>query len=166
MKFLTVLATVLLIYAVLIISCANKPHIPQDPESETDSLKAEIEFIKEHYKPGLGEIMNTIQLHHAKLWYAGIHEDWDLASFEIDELTEMFDKAQTIETDRPEIKDIPMIREPIASLRADVDAHNVEAFRSEFKLLTQTCNTCHQKNHFGFNKIIIPTSPPVTNQEF
>ncbi len=166
MKFLTVLATVLLIYAVLIISCANKPHVPREPNTEIDSLKAEIEFIKEHYKPGLGEIMNTIQLHHAKLWYAGIHENWDLASFEIDELTEMFDVAQKIETDRPEIKDIPMIRNPVENLRSDIDAHNEEAFKSEFRLLTQTCNNCHQKNHFGFNKIIIPTSPPVTNQEF
>ena len=166
MKFLTVLVTVLLTYALLIISCANKPHVPQNTGSELDSLKAEIKFIKEHYKPGLGEIMNTIQLHHAKLWYAGIHENWRLASFEIDELSEMFDMAQTIETDRPEIKDIPMIRNPIESLRSDVNSHNVDAFKSEFKLLTETCNNCHQKNNFGFNKITIPTSPPVTNQEF
>ena len=156
-----------MISTVFLSSCGNSPGIPADTkDSQIDSLKAEIAFIKKHYKPGLGEIMNTIQLHHAKLWFAGINKDWDLAFFEMDELNEMFDMAKAIETDRPEIKDIPMIIDPLDSLRADIKAKNVAGFKGEFKVVTQTCNDCHEKNHFGFNKIIIPKTPPVTNQKF
>ena len=34
------------------------------------------------YKPGLGEFMTATQLRHAKLWFAGKDNNWDLAAYE------------------------------------------------------------------------------------
>jgi hypothetical protein len=45
----------------------------------------------EPYTPGLGEIMSLQQMRHAKLWFAGQAENWELADYEIDELGEGFD---------------------------------------------------------------------------
>ncbi len=94
-------------------SCSQNPNKYQ---KQIDSLQAQIDSIKNFYKPGLGELMSTIQLHHAKLWFAGINKNWALADFEIGELKEAFNSAQTIETDRPEVKDIPMILPILDSL--------------------------------------------------
>jgi hypothetical protein len=43
---------------------------------------------KEPYAPGLGEFMTATQLRHAKLWFAGKANNWDLAAYEIDEIME------------------------------------------------------------------------------
>ena len=52
----------------LILSC-NQPH------ADTQKLRATIDSLQKQladtYKPGLGEFMLGIQLHHAKLWWAG-----------------------------------------------------------------------------------------------
>jgi hypothetical protein len=121
---------------------------------------------KEIYKPGLGEIMNVVQLHHAKLWFAGINQNWKLADYEIGELKEMFTAAQTYCSSRPEVKDIPIIFPAIDSLNNSIKGKNIAAFKSGFTLLTKTCNACHQQNHFEFNVITVPAAPPVSNQDF
>ena len=48
---------------------------------------------KEPYNPGLGEFMTATQLRHAKLWFAGKDNNWDLAAYEIDEIKEGFEDA-------------------------------------------------------------------------
>ena len=42
--------------------------------------------------------MGGIQTHHAKLWFAGLNNNWKLAEYEIDEIKERFEQAQEIET--------------------------------------------------------------------
>ena len=41
----------------------------------------------ESYIPRLTEIMNVIQSQHMKLWLAGSARNWDLAAFELTQLT-------------------------------------------------------------------------------
>src|SRR5436309_1451846 len=88
----------------------------------------------EAYVPGLGEIMSLQQMRHAKLWFAGQAENWDLAAYEIDELSEGFDDIVKF---HPTHKDSPvapkdaiprMMTEPIASLRAGVTRKDPGAF--------------------------------------
>src|SRR5712691_11005562 len=59
----------------------------------------------EAYAPGLGEIMSLQQMRHAKLWLAGQAENWELASYELDELSEGFDDALKF---HPTHKDSPV----------------------------------------------------------
>ena len=49
---------------------------------------------KEPYAPGLGEFMTATQLRHAKLWFAGKENNWDLAAYEIDEIAEGLEDAE------------------------------------------------------------------------
>src|SRR6201986_5093938 len=42
----------------------------------------------ESYVPRLSEIMNVIQSQHMKLWLAGSAGNWDLAAFELTQLTD------------------------------------------------------------------------------
>jgi hypothetical protein len=119
-----------------------------------------------YYKPGLGELMSVIQTHHAKLWFAGINENWKLSEYELGEMKEMFQTAKEVETDRTEINNIPMIYGELDSVSNAIRTQNLELFKSHFQSLTNTCNSCHQTVGFEFNVITIPTGPPVTNQDF
>ncbi|KAA9041447.1 hypothetical protein FW778_05325 [Ginsengibacter hankyongi] len=146
----------------LFISCSHASTKKDEAISNNDSLNT----IMEKYAPGLGEIMGGIQMHHAKLWYAGINDNWKLAQYEIDELKERFEQARMVETSRPEVKMIPMMYPAIDSINAAIGHKNLIQFKSGFQLLTASCNSCHSANNFEFNIITIPTAPPVSNQDF
>jgi hypothetical protein len=144
-------------------SCSDRE---SQVDATVDSLKSEIKEMRELYRPGLGEIMSGVQMHHAKLWFAAMNENWQLADYEIKELEERLLQAKEMETNRPEIKSITMINPYIDSVSYAIDKKNLPLFVDRFKLLTKGCNDCHMTNNFGFNVVIIPTSLPVSNQEF
>ncbi|HEY5407482.1 MAG TPA: hypothetical protein VIJ92_10345, partial [Ginsengibacter sp.] len=99
------------LFIILLSSCNNNEPVKISSTINSDSLHK----MMEQYAPGLGEIMGGIQTHHAKLWYAGINDNWKLAQYEADELKERFEQARTIETSRPEVKMIPMMYPAIDS---------------------------------------------------
>jgi hypothetical protein len=120
----------------------------------------------EPFVPGLGELMSLQQMRHTKLWFAGEAGNWQLASYEIDELEEGFDDIVRL---HPTHKDSPvapkdaipaMVRPPLARLRQAVDAHDRDAFRAAFDGLTQQCNSCHQATNFAFNRVQRPSANP------
>ncbi len=123
-------------------------------------------LLKKNYKPGLGEFMLGLQMHHAKLWFAGINSNWKLADYEIGEMKELADNAGEFETNRPEVQSLPVIYPALDSVLRTIKNKDLVAFKGSFMLLTNTCNDCHRANHFEFNVITIPTAPPVTNQNF
>ena len=147
-------------------SACTQQNQKQQTSTVIDSLAAQLEELKDKYRPGLGEIMGGIQMHHAKLWYAGLNNNWKLADYEITEIKERLVQAEEIETNRPEVKTISMIYPAIDSVAAAIKRHNLSSFINNFKLLTNNCNNCHTANHFEFNVITLPTSPPVSNQDF
>ena len=152
----------LILFSVFILSSCNNSKI-EKMQNEIDSLKTEI---KNSYKPGLGEFMLNVQMHHAKLWFAGINENWPLANFEIGEIKETLNNAVKYLPERKETKDIPMIYPIVDSLQFSIDNKDLKMFTKNYKTLTQTCNECHKAVHFEFNVIKIPASEPVSNQEF
>ncbi|UAY55080.1 hypothetical protein [Arachidicoccus terrestris] len=129
-------------------------------QSQIDSLRVN------SYKPGFGEFMSSIQIHHDKLWFAGQNMNWELADFEMSEIRESLDDIKKYCTDRPEANSIDMIEQPLQNLDNAILHKDKEAFVKHYRVLTATCNSCHQKTAHGFNVITIPTAPPFTNQLF
>jgi hypothetical protein len=126
----------------------------------------------ETYVPGLGDIMSLQQMRHVKLWFAGQAENWDLAAYEVDELTEGFDDVVKF---HPTHKDSPvapkdaiprMVTEPLTELRAAINKKDSAAFTQAYDALTSACNNCHQATNFGFNTVQTPTANPYPNQVF
>lgn len=134
----------------------------QQQQAQIDSLRKELAAAQ----PGLGERMSLVQTHHAKLWYAGLYGNWPLADFELDEIQEQLDAAKGLAATRPEVIHLPMLDPALDSLRQSVARKDNAAFKTAFETLTRTCNDCHVSNHFEFNVITVPTSPPVPNQDF
>lgn len=138
--------------------------------SNSTALQMQIDSLRQQqaqaYKPGLGEFMSGIQVHHAKLWFAGKAENWALADFEIKEIKEALDDIPLYCADRPEIKKLPMLAPVVDSLSSTIARHDLTGFDKQFSTLTITCNNCHQATEHGFNKIKVPDSPPFSNQDF
>ncbi len=98
--------TALIYLLALLVSCNQHGNQARQMQAEIDSLKFKLDNC---YKPGLGEFMSGIQVHHSKLWFAGINNDWKLADFEMGEIKEALDDIQKYNIDRPEVKSIGMI---------------------------------------------------------
>jgi len=152
-----------LLIAILAASCQGAGADSSPLQSRIDSLEKKLAHT---YKPGLGEFMSGIQVHHAKLWFAGVNGNWPLADFEVHEIMESIDDIKAFNTDRAEIKQLPMIQGPLDSINVAIQQKSDTRFKAAFRLLTSTCNNCHQITSHGFNVIKIPDTPPFTNQDF
>jgi hypothetical protein len=126
----------------------------------------------EPYRPGFGEIMSLQQMRHTKLWFAGQATNWELASYELDELAEGFDDVVKFYPTHKESpvspKDvIPTMATPaLDALKKAVDKKDRAQFERAYDELTTGCNTCHQAMNFAFNRVQRPTSNPYPNQLF
>lgn len=110
--------------------------------------------------------MSQIQVHHAKLWFAGKSENWKLADFEIHEIMESLDGIQQYTAERPESKKVIMLQPALDSINYAIEQKDTALFTSSFVLLTATCNRCHAAVEYDFNKVKIPEIPPLSNQVF
>src|SRR5882724_9433272 len=144
-------------------ACNQQSNQVQKMQATIDSLQKEL---NETYKPGFGEFMSGIQMHHAKLWFAGQNQNWELADFEVHEIQEALDDIQQFCADRPETKAITMIKPPIDSVNKAIQQKNPQLFKNNFILLTNTCNNCHRATEHAFNVVTIPSALPVVNQDF
>lgn len=163
MKFQSIRSFVLIAVMSFLASCDQNTDQAKQAQVKIDSLQQQL---NRTYKPGLGEFMLGIQLHHAKLWFAGQNQNWPLADFEIHEIKESLDDINEFCQDRPEVKAIGMINAPIDSLVNSIEQKNIQSFKNNFILLTNTCNTCHKSTDHTFNIVTIPTNLPVVNQDF
>ena len=147
----------------LISSCNRQGKQANELQAKIDTLQKQLAKV---YRPGFGEFMSGIQTHHAKLWFAGINQNWALADFEIHEIKESIDAIREFCNDRPETQSIPMIFPAMDSVSNAIQQKNLPGFRNSFGLLTNTCNSCHKATAHEFNVVIIPTAPPSVNQDF
>ena len=156
-------ASLFIFYLSLLIACNQPDKRIVKMQSAIDSLQKKL---SETYKPGFGEFMSGIQTHHAKLWFAGLNQNWKLADFEIQEIQEALEDIKQFNSDRPEAKDIGMINPAMDSVKNAIKQKNYQQFKSSFTLLTNTCNNCHRTTDHAFNVVTIPTGLPVVNQDF
>ncbi len=154
-----------ILMAALLFSCNQKEN-----EDKTAMLEGKIKSLEERinnsYSPGFGDLMGSIQTHHAKLWFAGTNENWRLAEFEIHEIQESLEGIQKFNSHRPETKSISMIFPAMDSVSNAIKQKNLLLFKSSYNLLTNSCNTCHHASQHEFNMITIPSQSPFSNQSF
>jgi hypothetical protein len=120
----------------------------------------------ESYVPRLSEIMSAIQSQHMKLWLAGKAHNWDLAGYELRQLTTSLGEAAALYPALPS-SNVATLTEPIKSVSGSLKAGDAQAFAKAFGLLTDGCNACHKSMGRGFIVIRTPTgNDPFGDQVF
>ena len=153
----------LLFIACVITSCNQQGQTNEALQKRVDSLEKKL---ANTYKPGFGEFMSSIQVHHAKLWFAGQSKNWKLADFEMHEIGEALDAIKQYQTERDESKEVGMLKPALDSVNDAIQQQSPELFNSSYLLLTNTCNNCHKAVNFEFNVVKVPETPPFSNQAF
>jgi hypothetical protein len=128
----------------------------------TDSLRAQ--------SAGLGEYMSTVQLHAAKLWFAGQASNWKLSKYELDELAETIEAAEGLHAQRNGV-DISSVLQGVRLAQLPlfdqaISRTNLRTFGETYDQLLAACNNCHRLAGYEFIHIIPPTREPVTNQQW
>src|SRR6201996_6023750 len=117
------------LFALTIFASCSQNDNSQQLQARIDSLQQKLNHT---YKPGLGEFMLGIQEHHAKLWFAGINKNWELADFEVHEIGETIDDMKQYCTDRPEVKSIGIIDPAINNIKFAIKQKDMDAFKKSF----------------------------------
>ncbi len=120
--------------------------------------------------PGLGEYMTAIQLHMGKLWFAARAANWGLATYELSELIEAVDGAESLH----EVKNSVDVASVLAAventqvplLDRAIGEKNPSRFTIAYTQTLEACNGCHRAAGNGFIHITLPAGPPVTNQRW
>ena len=122
--------------------------------------------IGESYVPRLSEIMNVIQSQHMKLWFSGNDRNWDLAAFELQQLTDSLGEAASLYSGIPSAN-IARLTEPIKSVSDAIAAKDRQRFFKAMGGLTDGCNACHRSMGRAFITIQVPpANRPFGNQSF
>jgi hypothetical protein len=153
--------TAILISFLLFASCSQNETQTKHLQAQIDSLQKQL---NNNYTPGFGELMSNIQLHHAKLWFAGDNRNWALAKYEESLILSAFKKIQQFHGNNPEAKIAVMINPAMDSVDQAIEHKSQASFRTSFSFLNASCNSCHQATKRSFNIIVTPTVPPITNQ--
>jgi hypothetical protein len=164
MKRLSLILITLVVPFSLMVGCEQPGGTGTDLQARIDSLQNKLDSV---YIPGTGAIMNTIvQPHHLKLWFAGQNKNWALAEYERQELRGGFEKIQKYHKNKPEAAAVAMIYPAIDNIEKAIRDKDAIAFKSNFVVLTNTCNTCHQALKYEFNVIKVPAANSFGDQSF
>ncbi len=112
----------------------------------------------------------TVQPRHIKLALAGREKNWPYAAYELHQLEESFERVVRIwpQWRKNPIADMmrAVTQEPMAKLSQAIKNADVEQYNSAYKLLTDSCNACHQAVNVGANVIVVPDASPFPDQDF
>ena len=118
------------------------------------------------YAPRLVEVMNAAQLQHLKLWFAGKSKNWELAAYELRQLTDSLAQAAMFYPGIP-VSNVTTMKDPLLSIADAIDAGDGRRFTASMRALTDGCNACHTSLERGFIAIGLPTDQqPPANQIF
>ena len=162
-------AMVALAVGLSVIAGLHSPAQSQQPKPPVPSAQA-VPDLPKVYMPGLGEFMQAIQNHHAKLWLAAKARNWALAEYQLSEMKEVLDEVRELV---PNYKNVPVgqmvdaiATGPIAEMEKAVEEKKFSKFAATYDKLTEACNSCHMAASRGFIKIRRPARSTFDNQDF
>ncbi|MDE3088741.1 MAG: hypothetical protein KGJ80_05090, partial [Chloroflexota bacterium] len=116
-------------------------------------------------QPGLGTVMIEYSNRLSRLWFAANAANWDMAKYQLDEMTEIQEVGETTRPAR-----VPMLKafedKYLAALDKAILAKDKTAFTSAFNDAITGCNACHAAStgtgwkSYQYVKIEVPTIDP------
>jgi len=148
-----------------------RPHQLKSESLASQSTNLEQRLKKlEATAPSPGLFMSAIQVHFAKLYFAGEARNWELAGFERGEILEHLEVVAAL---RPEERGVSITgimdafkNTPLVALKDAIEMKDRSLFREAYRESMIMCNACHQATGRPFITITMPTNPPISNQRW
>lgn len=143
---------------------AQAPLIGSPP---TPDVAAELEAIKSKLTDQ-SHVMQDVSYHFSNLWFAGQHENWDLANFYWTETRSHLRWAVRIIPQRKDNagQDVDLVtilqafeNGPLQQLQVAIAAKNKPAFDANYRTSMETCYGCHKAADKPFLRLQIPERP-------
>ena len=123
------------------------------------------------FKPAMDDLMTMlVQPRHLKLYYAGQAKNWELAAFQLRELSAALARiGRTIPTYRKNDVNAAVaaiFADKAAAVDAAIKAADPAKFTAAYTEMTGACNACHAGMDHAFLVIKVPDAMVYPNQEF
>jgi hypothetical protein len=143
------------------------------PAPDLASLAAELETIKGKLTDQ-SHVMQDVSYHFSNLWFAGQHENWDLANFYCSETKSHLRWAVRVIPVRKDNAGRPVDLVPVLEgmengprkdLQDAIAAHDQPEFEKRYRQTMETCYGCHKAADKPFLRPQIPSQPesPIIN---
>lgn len=143
------------------------------PKSETakadpGTLNDDVAKLK-NITPNLSHVMADVAFQYSNLWFAGQKKNWPLAMFYFNEtrgrIRWMLRINPTPKTPDGEVVNLQGIFDGIdtsslAMLKKAIEDKNSDEFTSTYKLMLDSCYSCHKSAGRPYLHPVVPTVPP------
>ncbi len=116
-------------------------------------------------QPGLGTVMIEYSNRLARLWFAALSGNWDMAKYQLDEMIEIQEVGETTRPKRAEMLKA-FEDKALTALDQAILAQDKAAFTQAFNDAVNGCNSCHASStgtewaSYGYVQIQLPPTDP------
>jgi hypothetical protein len=119
--------------------------------------------------PSNSHIMEDVSFHYSNLWFAGQKKNWPLALFYYNEsrnhIRWLITKSPTTKTPDGEVVNLQGIFDGIDTsslpmLKKSIEDKDVNEFTSAYKVMLDSCYSCHKSAGRPYLHPVVPTVPP------
>jgi hypothetical protein len=137
-----------------------------DDAGDVAALRAEIEQLK-RMLPSQSHTMADVEYHFTNLWFAGMDQDWPLATFYFNETRSHLNwtvrlhpvrRTSTGEVDLRPILD-GVEKSGLANLAKAIGAQDTKAFEQAYRGMLNECYACHQASEKPYLRPEVPLVP-------
>ena len=143
---------------ILLFGCSNDNKTTET--NENNKVQALLEKKINAITPGLGEYMSMIEYHHINLQQSANDKNLERASYECDELMEVFEKIELLHNKHEKLKSTATAQlqtfmyPTIKIIQENIKQNDLLKMQQNVKILTLNCNSCHKANDMTFIKVL------------
>jgi hypothetical protein len=158
-------------FALSVIACLFCGLILWNNNQEKQENKAEQTQSESTHEEHVHIIDYMVQMQYFanKIYYAGIHGNWDLLGFYIHEMEEVMEDLEAYDLQKDGVgvsKNLKLFGIEPLELFEQNSKNNPEQFAAHYDAWINQCNACHAVFKKPFIQIIRPSAPVVSNQRF
>ncbi len=154
MKRVTFIASIVVVFAILISACQTQTDQSIESRWAGETLQEAVDRFENQFG-GFDQTMIETNYRYNELYWAGIDENWGYAEYQLDEMIGNLEKGFIRRPDR-QPSSVQFVDQAAPRLMQAIEAGDKDAFMESFNRFASSCNTCHAMEDVAFIQMIVP----------